>query len=112
MAIKKGLLSAEIVNEIEALIHNQKLQVGDQLHTEIALSEQLGVSRTTIREAVKTLSAKGVVEIRRGVGTFVCQMPGVVSDSLGLTFLKILFITNNTRNWLMPSRPEIPILQG
>jgi len=107
MVIKKGLLSTEIANEIEALIHNQKLQVGNQLPNEIALSEQLGVSRTTIREAVKTLSAKGVVEIKRGIGTFVCKMPGLVSDSLGLTFADQSNIVEELYQFRMMIEPDI-----
>lgn len=110
MVIKKGLLSSEIANEIEDLIHNQKLQIGDQLPTEIALSEQLGVSRTTIREAVKTLSAKGVVEIKRGVGTFVCQMPGIASDSLGLTFVDKSNLIDELYQFRIMIEPDIAAL--
>lgn len=49
------------------------LQPGDQIPTEVELSEQFGVSRNTVREAIKILVAMGVLEIRRPVGTFVCE---------------------------------------
>lgn len=49
------------------------LQPGDRIPTEVELSEQFGVARNTVREAVKTLVAMGVLEIRRPVGTFVCE---------------------------------------
>ena len=49
------------------------LRPGDQIPTEVELSEQFGVSRNTVREAVKILVAMGVLEIRRPVGTFVCE---------------------------------------
>ena len=49
------------------------LQPGDQIPTEVELSEQFGVSRNTVREAIKILVAMGVLEIRRPVGTYVCQ---------------------------------------
>lgn len=110
MVIKKRLLSAEIANEIEAFIHDKKLQASDQLPNEIVLSEQLGVSRTTIREAVKILSAKGVVEIRRGVGTFVCNMPGVASDSLGLTFVDKSNLIDELYQFRMMIEPDIVAL--
>lgn len=49
------------------------LRPGDQIPTEVELSEQFGVSRNTVRESVKILVAMGVLEIRRPVGTFVCE---------------------------------------
>ena len=49
------------------------LRPGDQIPTEVELSEQFGVARNTVREAVKILVAMGVLEIRRPVGTFVCE---------------------------------------
>jgi DNA-binding FadR family transcriptional regulator len=49
------------------------LRPGDQIPTEVELSEQFGVSRNTVREGVKILVAMGVLEIRRPVGTFVCE---------------------------------------
>ena len=49
------------------------LRPGDQIPTEVELSEQFGVSRNTVREAIKILVAMGVLEIRRPVGTYVCD---------------------------------------
>ena len=49
------------------------LRPGDRISTEVELSEQFGVSRNTVREAIKILVAMGVLEIRRPVGTFVCE---------------------------------------
>ncbi len=50
-----------------------KLRPGEQIPTEIELSERFGVARNTVREAIKILVAMGVLEIRRPVGTFVCS---------------------------------------
>jgi DNA-binding FadR family transcriptional regulator len=49
------------------------LRPGDQIPTEVELSDQFGVARNTVREAIKILVAMGVLEIRRPVGTFVCS---------------------------------------
>ena len=49
------------------------LKPGDRIPTEVELCEQFGVARNTVREAVKILVAMGVLEIRRPVGTFVCD---------------------------------------
>src|SRR5699024_12169985 len=44
---------------------------GDQLPNEIELSEELNISRTTLREAIRILVTNGILEIKRGLGTFV-----------------------------------------
>ncbi len=53
------------------IIIEKRFLPGEKLPNEIELSEELEISRTTLREAVRILAANGVVEIRRGVGTFV-----------------------------------------
>lgn len=85
---KSRLLSNEVAQEIKNLIISKQLKEGEKLPNELELSENLGVSRITIREAIKLLSSLGAVEIRRGVGTFVTNKPGLSSDPLGLDFLE------------------------
>lgn len=63
-------LKDQVAGELRRLIE-QHLQPGDQLMSERELSEQLHVSRGTVREAVQFLHALGLVEIRHGSGTFV-----------------------------------------
>lgn len=82
------LLSVQIANNLRGLITSRKLKEGDKLPTETELSETLGVSRITIREAVKLLCSEGALEIRRGIGTFVCNNPGLSNDPLGLDYLQ------------------------
>ncbi|WP_225888147.1 GntR family transcriptional regulator [Myxococcus xanthus] len=55
-----------------------------QLPTEDRLIERFGVSRTTVRKAIENLVARGLVEIRRGVGTFVAQ-PKIIQELTELT---------------------------
>ena len=74
--------------EIVKLIVENEYNIGQKLPNEYELSTQLGVSRNTIREAVRALVAINVVEIRRGAGTFVSQKKGIADDPLGLTFIK------------------------
>lgn len=54
-----------------ALIQEKGLQPGDQLPSETHLSEQLGISRSTLREALHLLMEEGVIVRRQGLGTFV-----------------------------------------
>jgi GntR family transcriptional repressor for pyruvate dehydrogenase complex len=65
------MLYERIANQVRELISSRNLGPGDRLPTERDLAEMLGVSRVPIREAVRTLSAQGVVEVRRGKGMFV-----------------------------------------
>lgn len=60
-----------VIERIKTLLIEQKLAPGDLLPSENVLSENIGVSRGTIREAMKILSAFGIVEIRRGDGTYI-----------------------------------------
>ncbi|MFE7504137.1 FadR/GntR family transcriptional regulator [Promicromonospora sp. NPDC057488] len=59
---------------LRTLIADGSLQPGDRLPSEGELSERLGVSRGSVREAIRTLSALGVVETRRGAGTYVGEL--------------------------------------
>jgi len=69
--VRTARLYEQIVQQIEQSIVEGKLNPGDQLPTERELAQQFGVSRTAVREAVKTLTEKGLVESFSGRGTFV-----------------------------------------
>jgi GntR family transcriptional repressor for pyruvate dehydrogenase complex len=64
-------LYEHIVEQIRAQIVSGQLKAGDQLPSERELAQTFSVSRTAIREAVKTLREKGLVEVRLGRGTYV-----------------------------------------
>ena len=71
---------------LRALIAEGELHPGDRLPSEGELSERLGVSRGSIREAIRTLAALGVLDTRRGSGSFVAQLRAAdVIQSLSLT---------------------------
>jgi GntR family transcriptional regulator, transcriptional repressor for pyruvate dehydrogenase complex len=61
-------LSDKVTDAILASIASNQLKPGDSLPTERELGEQFGVSRTVIREAVRALSAKGMLEVKGGSG--------------------------------------------
>jgi GntR family transcriptional repressor for pyruvate dehydrogenase complex len=60
-----------VAGQLRELIEAGSLRDGEQLPSERELAERLGVSRSTVREAVQFLGALGLVEIRHGLGTFV-----------------------------------------
>ena len=63
----------QIIDAFTQALLEGSLRPGEQIPTEIELSEKFGVARNTAREAIKILVAMGVLEIRRPVGTFVCS---------------------------------------
>ncbi|MCU1299946.1 MAG: FadR family transcriptional regulator [Candidatus Sulfotelmatobacter sp.] len=69
--VRTSRLYEQIVQQIEDSVLNGTLKPGDQLPAERELAQQLGVSRTAVREAVKALREKGLVEAYSGRGTFV-----------------------------------------
>ena len=69
--VQSSRLYEQIVQQIEDSILKGTLKTGDQLPAERELAQQFGVSRTAVREAVKALSEKGLVEAYSGRGTFV-----------------------------------------
>jgi GntR family transcriptional repressor for pyruvate dehydrogenase complex len=75
-------------DRIVRMIVDGKFEKNVRLPNEFQLAEVLNVGRGTIREAIKILVSKNIVEIRRGCGTYVSDKPGIVDDPLGLTFFK------------------------
>ena len=70
-AIQTSRLYEQIVKQIEGSILNGELSEGSQLPAERDLAKQFGVSRTAVREAIKALQEKGLVDAFPGRGTFV-----------------------------------------
>lgn len=66
----------QIVDGLKQLMIDRKLKVGDRLPSEFELSDIFGKSRGSIREAIKILVSYGVLEIRRGDGTYVSTTIG------------------------------------
>jgi GntR family transcriptional repressor for pyruvate dehydrogenase complex len=65
----------QIVRQIQQAIRENKLSEGDRLPTERELAETFGVSRSVVREAIKVLTAQGLVESRQGSGIYVRNRP-------------------------------------
>lgn len=73
----------------EMIVESQVYAPGSKLPNENELSEELKVSRTTLREAISFLVAQGVLEIRRGKGTFVAEdVPAAGLDLTSLSGLR------------------------
>src|SRR5229473_126236 len=77
-------LYAVLETQIAAGIAGGEFPIGSQLPTEEQLIQRFAVSRTTVRKAIQNLSDRGLIEIRRGTGTFVTQ-PRITQDLTELT---------------------------
>lgn len=69
--VRRRRLYEDVVQQLQSLIASGRLEPGDQLPSERALADQLAVSRTSVREALRILEARGMVEARPGHGLFV-----------------------------------------
>lgn len=83
--VSTGRISGEIVGQIKTAIREGRLVPGDQLPAERDLTRQLGVSRVSVRDALRTLEAHGLIEVRVGAhgGAFVtAPAPRLVAEGL------------------------------
>jgi GntR family transcriptional repressor for pyruvate dehydrogenase complex len=69
--VQTSRLYEQIVQQIEESVQKGTLKEGDQLPAERELAQQFGVSRTAVREAIKALHEKGLVDAFPGRGTFI-----------------------------------------
>jgi GntR family transcriptional regulator len=81
-------LYAQVETILDSEITNRVLPPGSQLPSETELAERFGVSRSTIREAIQNLKARGLIEIHRGKGTFVVE-PIVLNLTTGSLVVRI-----------------------
>ncbi len=84
---KRRTLTDATVTALADAIRGNRFPPGSQLPSELELMQMLGVSRTTLREALRTLEEQGSIIRRRGLGTFVSQRSIVkdLSINFGIT---------------------------
>src|SRR5665647_997009 len=68
--IKKKTLPMSVVKQIQTLINQGQLKVGDRLPSERELSYKLGVSRPSLREAMRILESLGILTVKSGSGSY------------------------------------------
>ncbi|WP_295010867.1 FadR/GntR family transcriptional regulator [uncultured Microbacterium sp.] len=74
----------EAIEKIKAMIVSGELSPGDRLPPEKELAERLGLSRSSMREAVKALEVIRVLDVRRGDGTYVTSLePHLLLEAIG-----------------------------
>ena len=90
-------LSLRTAEKIREMILSGQYPIGEKIPNEQELIKKFCVSRSTVREAVKILAAQNILEIRRGIGTYVTKMPGATDDSLRSDALGLDFLNRNER---------------
>lgn len=80
----RNLLGDRIEAQLMRYIQEEPIPVGEKIPNEFELAEKFGVGRSTIREAVKGLVSQGMLEVRRGSGTYVISAYPAEEDPLGL----------------------------
>jgi GntR family transcriptional repressor for pyruvate dehydrogenase complex len=76
--VRRSRLYQQVADRLRAHIDIEGLQPGDRLLSERELAERLGVSRTSVRQALTALEVTGLVEIRHGGGVFITEPPEMV----------------------------------
>ena len=80
MAYAGNALSVRAADRIMDMITHGRFRPGDKLPNELELAGELEISRTTLREALRILATRGLVEVRRGIGTFVTRSQSIHAD--------------------------------
>lgn len=93
--IRSARISDAAVEQITSLIESGHIKIGDRLPSERELIKRLGVSRTSVREALRILEAQGILEVQPGRGAF------VVSDGRQNDFLEPIL------NWLRDHQRDL-----
>jgi DNA-binding FadR family transcriptional regulator len=84
MRTERVSVTSEAIEKVKEMIRSGELQPGTKLPRENELADRLGLSRSSLREAVRALAALNVVEVRQGDGTYVTSLtPEVLLDVVG-----------------------------
>lgn len=82
--MNQKLLAPQVEEELMNYILHEPVNIGEKIPNEYELASRFGVGRSTIREVVKSLATKGILEVRRGSGTYVVSTSSLANDPLGL----------------------------
>jgi len=72
--LKRSHLYEQVAEQLQELVISESLAAGDRLPGERALAKRLGISRPVLREAIRVLEGRGLLKVKPGLGTYVCDM--------------------------------------
>ena len=97
-SIKKISVTEQVIEELKKYLLSGTVPKGGKLPPEKELSEMLGVGRSSVREALRTLCAMGYVELKPGRGAFAA----ITSEEV-----EMLSLSENARNWFKVNRKTL-----
>lgn len=106
VVVKRQTVVQEILEEIKSSILEGRLKSSDKLPTEQELGERFLASRTAVREAIKMLEAIGLVEIKRGNGTYITHNQ---ASSIVQTLSLGIILQHSTKNQIYEFRKALEI---
>lgn len=110
ITLEKTLVERTVDSLIKFII-TRDLKAGDKLPNEYDLAKTLEVGRSTLREAVRSLVSRNILEVRQGSGTYVSENPGIGEDPLGFAFVEdTLKLTADLFSLRYILEPEVAIL--
>jgi len=89
LPIRRHPLYEEIASRLRTLIAARHLEPGDRLPSERELAQQLGVSRTSIRQAIAALRSIGLVDVRHGDGTYLMRPAEEIVSTMAIEMLHV-----------------------
>ena len=92
--VKNMKVYEQVVDQIKEMVRIGQIKKGDKLPTERVMAEELQVSRTSIREAMRALEVVGLIESRQGAGNYIREE----FDDVLLEPLSIVFMLQNGTN--------------
>ena len=92
--VKNMKVYEQVVDQIKEMVRVGQIKKGDKLPTERVMAEELQVSRTSIREAMRALEVVGLIESRQGAGNYIREE----FDDVLLEPLSIVFMLQNGTN--------------
>jgi len=91
--MKKSYLYETVASQIEKMIIDKKLVIGEKLLPETTMAEEFGISRNILREALKILKERGLIELRSGDGIYVVEPEVTILKDMVKRFLSFENIT-------------------
>lgn len=110
--LKKSFIYEEIINQIKKSIMDGELKPGDRLPSERTMTEMFGISRMSLREALKSLSVIGMIEAHPGEGYYISQDYDRGLSSLNLMsfyFEDVRFSVLETRMIIEPEAVQLAV---
>ncbi|ATD54164.1 FadR/GntR family transcriptional regulator [Clostridium chauvoei] len=86
--VKNTKVYEQIVEQIKSMVEDEILKKGDKLPSERVMAEDLGVSRASVREALRALEVVGLIESKQGAGNYIKEdFGGLISEPLSIMFM-------------------------